>query len=336
MIRYVEDVSPRSAAGLVADIYGQIQRDFGAVPDPFRLHSVSPRLLGGVWAACRETLVAGRAPRHLSELVATVVSQINSCPYCVDAHATMLRAGEHGALARSLLAGAGSGGLDDEPSRFVAWAAATRSPDAAVLNDPPFDAELAPEFIGTAVAFHYINRMVTILASDSPFPGPRALRPMTSRIAPRLFARTVKTPTRPGDSLRFVQPAELPEDMGWATTCPPVASAFAGFMAAIDDEAHDAAGPDARAVVEGQVAAWSGEGPQLSRAWVETPISELSEPEAAAARLGLLAALAPHQIDEAAVAAYRRHEPEDRRLLALLAWSSAQAARRIGTWITMP
>jgi hypothetical protein len=47
-----------------------------------------------------------------------------------------------------------------------------------------------------------------------------------------------------------------------------------------------------------------------------------------------LAALAPHQIDDTVVAAYRRHEPVDRRLLALLAWSSAQAARRIGTWST--
>jgi DNA-directed RNA polymerase specialized sigma24 family protein len=201
-----------------------------------------------------------------------------------------------------------------------------------VLSDPPFDAELAPEFIGTAVAFHYINRMVTILASPSPFPGPRALRPLTTRIAPRLFARAVKRTKEAGDSLRFVEKAELPDDMGWAKSCPPVASAFAGFMAAIDNEAHDAIGRDARAVVEAHVGAWSGEEQALSRAWVETAIGEFSEPEAAAGRLALLTALAPHQIDDAVVAAYRGHEPADRRLLALLAWSSAQAARRIGTW----
>jgi len=201
-----------------------------------------------------------------------------------------------------------------------------------VLGDPPFDAELAPELIGTAVAFHYINRMVTILASPSPFPGPRALRPLTTRIAPRLFARAVKRPKTAGDSLRFLEQAELPEDMSWAKGSPPVAAAFAGFMAAIEDESHDVIGSDARAVVQARVAAWRGEEPQLSRAWVETAIAELSEPEAAAARLGLLAAMAPHQVDDAVVAAYRRHEPADRRLLALLAWSSAQAARRIGTW----
>lgn len=334
MIRYVEAVSPASASGPVAEIYGQIRRDFGAVPDPFLLHSASPRLLGGVWAACRETLVAGRAPRHLTELVATVVSQINSCPYCVDAHTTMLRADGRDALAGSLLMGTEveREGLDVQVRGFAAWAGATRSPGAAVLADPPFDAELAPELIGTAVAFHYINRMVTVLASPSPFPGPRALRPLTTRIAPRLFARAVKRPKVAGDSLRFVEQAELPADMDWAKGRPPVAAAFAGFMAAIEDEAHEAIGPDARAVVQERVGAWSGEDQGLSRGWVEPAIGELSEPEAAAARLGLLAALAPHQIDDAAVAAYRAHEPADRRLLALLAWSSAQAARRIGTW----
>jgi AhpD family alkylhydroperoxidase len=250
VIRYVEDVSPGDATGRVAEIYEQIRRDFGAVPDPFLLHSASPRLLGGVWAACRETLVAGRAPRHLTELVATVVSQINSCPYCVDAHTTMLRADGRGALAGSLLGGVERERLDDESRSFAAWAAATRSPGADVLGDPPFVAGLAPELIGTAVAFHYINRMVTILASPSPFPGPRALRPLTTRIAPRLFARAVKRPKEAGDSLCFLEHAELPEDMGWAKGSPPVAAAFAGFMAAIADEAADAIGPDAHALVE--------------------------------------------------------------------------------------
>jgi hypothetical protein len=122
--------------------------------------------------------------------------------------------------------------------------------------------------------------------------------------------------------------------MGWARACPPVASAFAGFMAAIEDETREVIGPGARAVVEARVGAWSGEEPQLSRAWVQTAITGLSEPEAAAARLALLTALAPHQIDDVVVAAYRCHEPADRRLLALLAWSSAQAARRVGAWST--
>lgn len=120
--------------------------------------------------------------------------------------------------------------------------------------------------------------------------------------------------------------------MGWASASPPVASAFAGFLAAVEKETADAMSRDVRAVVKAHIQGWSGEPLGLGREWVKTAVTE---PEAAAARLALLGALAPHQIDDGDVSAYRHHEPADRSLLALLAWSSAQAARRIGTWIAL-
>jgi AhpD family alkylhydroperoxidase len=340
VIGYLEDVRPAAATGQVAEIYGQIQRDFGSVPDPFRLHCASPRLLGGVWGICRETLVAGRAPRHLTELVATVVSQRNACPYCVDAHTTMLRADGHAEIARQLLHGVsavdGRDSNDDDDDAWeglAVWAAATATAGDTALADPPFQEALTPELVGTAVAFHYINRMVTVLAPESPFPGPRALRPLTSRVAPRLFRRAVERSKQAGEALRFSEPAELPGDMSWAQGSPSIAAAFAGFMSAVKDEAHDALSPDARGVVEAHIGAWNGADQGLGRAWVEDPAGELPESDdSAAVRLALLTALAPHQVDRQILSAYRQRHPSDRQVLALLSWSSAQAARRIGTW----
>jgi len=49
----------------------------------------------------------------------------------------------------------------------------------------------------------------------------------------------------------------------------------------------------------------------------------------AAARLALLAALAPHQIDGDAVAAFRAGAPDDAALVAVLAWAAFAAARRV-------
>lgn len=46
---------------------------------------------------CRETLVAGRVDRAVKEAVAVAVSKTNRCPYCVEAHATMLTAAGEGA-----------------------------------------------------------------------------------------------------------------------------------------------------------------------------------------------------------------------------------------------
>jgi hypothetical protein len=102
-------------------------------------------------------------------------------------------------------------------------------------------------------------------SSPSPFPGPRTLRALTTRIAPWLFVRAVKRSKEAGESLRFVEQAELPEDMAWAKGSPLVASAFAGFMAAIEDEARDALGAGARAVIEARVEGWAGEDQGPSR-----------------------------------------------------------------------
>ncbi len=70
MSRHVQWVRPSAADGLVAEVYGQIRRDFGAVVDPFKQHSVAPDLLAGVWSACWEALVAGEVPRERKETVA--------------------------------------------------------------------------------------------------------------------------------------------------------------------------------------------------------------------------------------------------------------------------
>lgn len=99
MIKYASTVRPSAADGLVAEVYRQIRRDFGAVAGPLRLHSAAPELLAGAWCACRETLVAGNVPRERKETVAAMVSEINRCPWCIDAHTTMLRAGGYGSVA---------------------------------------------------------------------------------------------------------------------------------------------------------------------------------------------------------------------------------------------
>ena len=67
--------------------------------------------------------------------------------------------------------------------RYVAWAAATRSPDDPALRLRPFAPAAAPEIVGIAFCFHYINRMVAIFLAPSPLPfeSPR-LKALTRRL----------------------------------------------------------------------------------------------------------------------------------------------------------
>ncbi|MCP4164746.1 MAG: hypothetical protein GY759_02495 [Chloroflexi bacterium] len=59
----------------------------------------------------------------------------------------------------------------------------------------------------------------------------------------------------------------------------------------------------------------------------------LADTDKPAARLALLTALAPHQIDEMIVDAFRAQQPGDDMLIAATAWASFTAARRVGSWL---
>ena len=138
MIKYVHPVNVRSAKGLVALVYSQIERDFGKVVEPFRLHSPLPRLLAGTWMACRETELVGSVPRGIKEAIAATVSKLNSCPYCVDAHTIMLKAtGEH-ATASSISHARYSQISATKFHSIVQWVMEASKPNLEVHSLPPF------------------------------------------------------------------------------------------------------------------------------------------------------------------------------------------------------
>lgn len=81
------------------------------------------------------------------------------------------------------------------------------------------------------------------------------------------------------------------------------------------------------------VADWNGEQPSISRSWVDSAVSSLDEPDQPAGRLTLLVALAPYQVDETIIRAFRDRHPTDETLLAASAWASFTATRRIAGWL---
>jgi AhpD family alkylhydroperoxidase len=163
----------------------------GRVAEPLVLHSPSPALLAGAWSVLRETLLVGQVPRGLKESVASTVSAINRCPYCVDVHTMLARAAGYRDAASAVDDVDAGGGFDDRQlatlpraggprlPEVLRWAAATRSPGAEILRTPPFTAREAPEIIGVAVTFHYINRIVSATLPETLF----GARPGLQRVA---------------------------------------------------------------------------------------------------------------------------------------------------------
>src|SRR5438445_369067 len=197
-MRFIHPVMPSQAGGLVADVYGEVRHDFALLRDPsgnspFLAHSPQPQLLAGVWSVLYETvLVDGAVARADKEAIAATISRVNDCPFCVGAHALLSAVAGERRDRSALIGGAADAIADARRRELVAWAAATRDPASEQLARPPFSPEEAPEVIGTALLFHYVNRVVEVFQGHQPMTvGPRPLRGAVLALLGAFAARAV-------------------------------------------------------------------------------------------------------------------------------------------------
>jgi AhpD family alkylhydroperoxidase len=332
-IKYIQPVPYGSATGLTAQVYQQMQADSLPTP-PLTLHSPAPQVMAGVWSIIRETLGSGDVDHALKEAVAAAVSKTNQCPYCVDVHTSMLYATADHDAAGAILRGDYDRIHDEQLKAIVQWVQANRSAPANGVLAPPFSPHDAPEIIGTAIAFHYINRMVNVFLGETFVPVPSALKGVTGRVFGATAGKRFVRRLQQGDSLQFVPQARVPDDLSWAASNPAVAGAFAGFAQVVEEAGKAVLPEGVRVVVSECVQEWNGEAMGLSRRWVEDAVVDIKEEHRAAARLTLLTALASYQVDSNVIEDFRSHYPEDAQLIAATAWASFTAARRVGIWLS--
>jgi hypothetical protein len=207
------------------------------------------------------------------------------------------------------------------------------------LRHPPFPPAAAPEIIGIAVCFHYVNRMVAIFLAPSPLPfaSPR-LKAMTRRMLGPILTGLLQRRLVAGESLQWLPDAPLPPDLAWAAGHPIIAAAFARAAASFTAAGESVVPAAVRALLNDRLQCWHGEAMGLGRGWVEDAVTSLDAELRPAARLALLTAFAPFQVDDAVLEEFRRTRPSDAHdsdaaLVAATAWASFAAARRIGTWL---
>ncbi|KOG43063.1 carboxymuconolactone decarboxylase family protein [Streptomyces resistomycificus] len=325
--RYTEPLPPRAATGRVAEVYAQLSRDFGIdKPVTFVVLSSAPEILAPAWALMRESLIAGPGSRTGKELAALGVSLANRCPFCVDAHTMLLHAtGDH-ALAERLAAGGRP--ENEEHARVLDWGERTRVPGGLRTGPYPFPREHAPGYLGTALAFHFINRIVSALLTENLLPGNAQRFRAVRSLGGRALARTVRRPARPGDALTLLDPVDPGEAPAWAGGTP-VGIAYAALLRAamagaglLDADDHD--------LVEQTVQDWDGTHPPLALSGFP------DRRERPGARLALLAALAPYRITDEDVAAWRRPEHTDHCLVHLVAYGAFLAVDRVESALNRP
>ena len=333
-IKYIKSAPGNSSERTIQAVYGQIKQDFGALVEPFTLHSSLPNLLAGVWMACRETEIVGQVSREIKEAVALTVSRVNNCPYCVDAHSIMLNATGNNSVAFAIAQGHVDSIEGSEFSSIIKWSLATADPDSPILRDLPFSVEEAPEIIGTAVFYHYINRMVSVFLGETPLPlNFQWSKGILKWMAGLFFSRSVGRPKSPGISLKFLPESSLPSDLEWAKHNQNVSEAFSRFAAVIEEIGEQFLCENIRLRIQGAFQGWRGEDPGLSRQWVESAIRGLDKEQQAIGRIALLTAFSPYQVDQDVIKDYYEYHPDSEKLLGIIAWSSFTISRKIGAWL---
>jgi AhpD family alkylhydroperoxidase len=328
--RFAPAVPKDAATGLVAEVYARMRAEFLLADGPLMSLSPAPDLLAATWALLREAELAGEASRAEKEATAGAVAVANRCPFCTEAHALLVHgAGDHA------LAEAARGG-EAAASGILAWAGASRTPGdpALALVARPFPAEQAAEFLGTVLVSHFVNRMVSsLLDEDALVPAPLRRSGLLRRLAGLAVRRTARRRLRPGRGLEVLSGLPAGEPPAWADGSP-IGLAYA-TLRAVTRRGGELLTPVARAQVLITVGAWDGTHPPLSAAWLDAALAELPAPDRPAARLALLAALAPYRLTEPDVAAWRTAAPRatDADLVHLVAFGAFAAVERVEQWI---
>jgi AhpD family alkylhydroperoxidase len=333
----IKHVAPARVSGsddTVSRVYRQAEADFGMLAPPVALHSPAPGPLAASWMMLRESLLAdGQVSRAAKEAVAAAVSLSNACPYCVTVHSATLT---------GLLGGAAAVSSDDldsiadpEVRALARWARRSGTRQGSQSGEAPFPKEQAPEIAGVAVTFHYLNRMVEIFLGDSPLPPavPARARRGALWVLGRFMSAAARGAHQPGASLELLPAAPLPPDLWWAAGSPHVAEAFARASAAIEAAGRQHVPPPVQAALRARLAGWEGQQLGLSRSWVQEEVRALPAATQASGRLVLLTALAPFQVDQPVIDAFRREQPGDEALIATTSWASMAAARQVGSWL---
>ncbi|MGC3972532.1 MAG: carboxymuconolactone decarboxylase family protein [Pirellulales bacterium] len=115
MTARIQPVEVASAEGRTQELFGQIQKRLGKVPNMMKTMAHSPALLEG-YLALSNALAQGVLPAQVREQLSLAVSQENDCEYCVSAHSML---GKLAGLKPDQLVAARRGQADDEKTQAL-------------------------------------------------------------------------------------------------------------------------------------------------------------------------------------------------------------------------
>ena len=331
-MRYVHAVPRHKATGLVKQVYDMIAEDF-FINGSLTGHSKVPELLAGVWfGGCETILVDDFIDQTTKQAIAATMSSINDCPYCGDMLISLVHsAGDHQA-AGQILEDQEEHINDKTLRKRLLWVKAVASPEYVGEILEVFNKDELPEVIGSIMAMSHINRFSHVVMDGSPVKAPFGKKKI-KQIALRIFGNEL-VPTKlhivePGRSLALLPKAKLPDDLTWTKSNPRIADALSRWANVIEEQSQNIISNEVKKCVQSNLELWQGEQMPISRHWVEQEIPQLKGSDKDIARLSLILAKAPYQLDDKVVQTVFDIYRSEEQFIRILAWAAFTSARNI-------
>eukprot|EP01025_Chloroclados_australasicus_P052285 TRINITY_DN6089_c0_g1_i2.p2 TRINITY_DN6089_c0_g1~~TRINITY_DN6089_c0_g1_i2.p2 ORF type:complete len:370 (+),score=35.84 TRINITY_DN6089_c0_g1_i2:2366-3475(+) len=351
----------RTDSLIIQQIKKQIKQEFIPLEldqkqhNPQALHLFDESLMIGHWSTLREILVVpGRFSRSEKEVLAAFVSKANECRFCVNAHTTFATGYGHKEFDNSVQSAIQQGApelLDNARLREIMEWFYHGNNQNTINKRVPFSKEDAPELLGTAFLFNYVNRLVDIISTrDEVMPDlpwiiqylirtfPMLVQFMNWIVATLLPKMTVKAPA-PGLSSNFhtYTPEMLPKEFEWCAANEHIAAAFTAFAKAVDSLRDQYIPKNLQDIVAKFVDdEYDGSPAPISRNWVnkylEGKVQDLSEGEIWAAKYMLLTVAARFQVDEQYENQLRDYYPSVEQRRSMCIWAAFKAAQKVAHW----
>ena len=87
----VKLVGEEEASGRLAEVYGNLKKAIGFVPNTFKAMGQTPRFLEAMLQLDEAARIGGEIPQKYKELICVAVSAANGCQYCVYAHTALAK-----------------------------------------------------------------------------------------------------------------------------------------------------------------------------------------------------------------------------------------------------
>jgi len=120
----------------IKDIFDDIRKRVGKVPAAYRAFANHPHILQANWNKTKHILEEGNVPIEIKEAIATRVSKVNNCHFCLHIHkGNLKRLG----VSRKKIEAIETGEVEDTKLKYILKFASTATKNPDKLSNRDFD-----------------------------------------------------------------------------------------------------------------------------------------------------------------------------------------------------